>query len=87
MTNTNPSTNNNPTTPQTSTFKLLSTNASICEFSGAEPDYTAQEYIILCEDVMNNSDVKDEGDKISFVRSRLQPSSAASRMMQATCFD
>ena len=86
MSTTNPSTSNNPTPPQTSTFKLLPTSASIREFSGAEPDYTAREYISLCEDVMHNSDVKDEGDKIPFVRSRLQPSSTASPMMQGTCF-
>lgn len=55
-------------------------------FSGTEDDYTARDFILQCEDVMNYSFVSDPGDKISFVRSRLQPGSRASALMQASAF-
>jgi len=73
-------------TTNTGPIKLLPTSASIREFSGTEPGFSAREYINLCEDVMGNSCVTEPGDKISFVRSRLQPGSRASNLMQASSF-
>ena len=67
------------TNPQaTRPIKLLPTSASIREFSGTDSNYSAREYIELCEMVMRNSSITEDGDKIAFIRARLQPGSLAS---------
>ncbi len=53
----------------TSTIKLLPTSVSVRAFSGTDADYSARNFIRQCEDVMTNSFVTDDGDKIAFVRS------------------
>ncbi len=70
----------------TSTIKLLPTSASVRAFSGTDADYSARDFIRQCNDVITNSFVTANGDKIAFVRSRLQPGSRACCLMQASAF-
>ena len=72
--------------PKMSTLKILPTTAAIRPFNGVDPDYSALEFLQICEDVMNNSSTTDDLDRISFVRSRLQPGSKAINQMQARAF-
>ena len=65
-----------------STFKVLPTEASIRPFAGGEEDYSAFQFMTICEDVMRNSDISRPADQISFVRSRIQPGSQAMSLMQ-----
>lgn len=53
----------------TITIKLLPTFGLIRAFSGTDTDYSAQEFIRRCEDVMTNFLVTDEWYKSAFVRS------------------
>ncbi len=88
------SNNHNPEQPfpsltasmTTNTVKLIPTTASVRAFSGSDADYSAREFIRLCEDVMTNSYVTENADKIAFIRSRLQPGSHACSLMQASAF-
>ncbi|XP_050711731.1 uncharacterized protein LOC126995877 [Eriocheir sinensis] len=77
---------NQELTMATNTIKLLPTTASVRAFAGNEPDYSARDFILQCEDVMNNSFVSEPGDKISFIRSRLKPGSEASAVMFTSTF-
>ena len=83
---------NNPTPSSTpkpltmGTLKLLPTETNIPSFSGVDPNYTALDFITLCEDVMTNSSVTEDADKIAFVRSRLQQGSRSQRLMQSKAF-
>lgn len=54
-------------------LKLLPTPAAIRSFSSDEADYFTRDFILKREDVMKNSFVSDQGDKISFVRFGLKP--------------
>lgn len=65
-----------------STVRVLPTAASIKPFSGNDADYTASQYLIICEDVMRNSDIYRPGDMIAFVRSRVQPGTRAMTLLQ-----
>ena len=67
-------------------IKLLPTSASIREFSGTDSDYSAREYVELCEMVMRNACITEDGDKIAFLRGHLQAGSLASHQMQASAF-
>ena len=66
-----------PASHHTNPIKVLPTVAEVRAFSGTDSEYSAGEYIAQCEDVMTNSYVTDSADKISFLRSRLQPGSRA----------
>ena len=70
----------------TNPIKVLPTVAEVRAFSGTDSEYSAGEYIAQCEDVMTNSYVTDSVDKISFLRSRLQPGSRAAQLMRASAF-
>ncbi len=54
-------------------IKILPTTASVRSYSGAETDYSAREFIGQCEAVMQNASVIEPGNKITFVKSNLQP--------------
>ncbi len=54
----------NPSMASTA-IKLLPTSAAVRLFSGNQSDYSARQFILQCEDVMNNSFVSDPGDMIS----------------------
>ncbi|XP_045134894.1 uncharacterized protein LOC123518237 isoform X1 [Portunus trituberculatus] len=58
----------------------------IREFTGSENDYTAEEYISLCDDVMKTCYITQDTCKISFVRSRLQIGSRPAKMMSTRIF-
>ena len=87
-TNTNTATGdpNQPNMQLGNHLRALSMGAAVREFSGTDPSYTAREYIDLCEATMNTCGIIAEEDKIAFLRSRLQPGSRASIMMQASAF-
>lgn len=67
-------------------IKLLPTSAAVREFTGTDSDYSAREYVELCEMVMRNAGITEEGDKIAFLRGHLQAGSLASHQMQASAF-
>ena len=54
-------------------IKLLPTSPQVKAYSGTDPTFSAREFISQCEDVMTNSMVTEDIDKISFLRSRLAP--------------
>lgn len=60
--------------------------AEVKALSGSESGHTARDFILLCEDVMNYSAVSEPGDKIAYVRSRLQLGSPAAALMQTSAF-
>ena len=57
-----PATNSLTTT--TAHIKVLPTSASIRQFSGQDADYSAFEFLSLCEDVMKGSNLVSEEDKM-----------------------
>ncbi len=69
-----------------SPIRVIPTPTRIREFSGSDKDYTAGEFITLCEDAINNSCLHSDKDKISFVRSRLVPGSRALLLTQSSGF-
>ena len=69
-----------------SPIKVLPTAATVREYTSTDPDYSAREFINLCEDVMNNSSIVEPADQISFVRSNIRQGSVAAKMMQASAF-
>ena len=75
-----------PAPQHTNPIKVLPTVAEKRAFSGTVPEYSAREYIAQCEDVMANSYMTDNADKISFLRSHLQPGSQAAHTMCASAF-
>ncbi|XP_050719480.1 uncharacterized protein LOC127000102 [Eriocheir sinensis] len=77
---------NQESTMATNSIKLLPTTASVRVFADNEPDYSARDFILQCEDVMNNSFVSEPGDKISFIRSRLKPGTEASALSYTSAF-
>ena len=67
-------------------IKLLPTSPQVKAYSGTDPTFSAREFISQCEDVMTNSYVTEDIDKISFLRSRLAPGSKAANLMRASAF-
>ncbi len=61
------------------------TAASLRSFSGTD-DFAASELITLCEDVIKESSVTEDADKISFIRSIHLPGSRALNLMQSSAF-
>ncbi len=73
-----------PTTTPTPTpvsIRVFPTSFSVREFNAEDADYSAQEFITLCENVMKGSIVTSDEDRISFVCSRLAPGSRALHKM------
>ena len=66
--------------------RILPNTAAVRPFSGDETDYPARQFVRLCEDAMVNSSVKDDADKIAFIRSHLQPGSHACSLMEESAF-
>ncbi len=58
----------------------------IRQFSGSDADYTAKQFLDLCEAAIVNSSIIENHDKIAFIRSRLLPGSRALLMMQPSAF-
>ena len=76
-----------PSTPSlTPTIRLLHQTPSFKPFSGEDASSSALTFLESCEDSMRNSNVTNDADKISFVRSNIKPDSLASDMMQASSF-
>ncbi len=57
--------------------RIIPSHTSIRQFSGSETDYTARQFLDLCESAMINSSITEDHDKIAFIRSRLMPGSRA----------
>ncbi len=73
-------------TPTPVPIRVLPTSFSVREVNAEDANYSAQEFITLCEDVMKGSTVTSDEDRISFVRSRLAPGSRALHRMQTSLF-
>lgn len=71
----------------TPTIKLLHQKPSLKRFSGEDTAHSPLIFLQQCEDVMRNSNVVQDADKISFVRSQLVQDSLATVMMRANCFN
>ncbi len=62
----------------------MPSDASVREFIHSDPDFSAHEFLELCENVMRNSGITGERDKIAFVRARVKQGSEASKSMQVS---
>ncbi len=67
-------------------IREIPTNISIRQFSGSDADYTARQFLDLCEAAIVNSSITEDHDKIAFIRSRLLPGSRALLMMRSSAF-
>ncbi len=67
-------------------IRVIPTHISIRQFSGSGADYTARQFLDLCEAAIVNSSITEDHDKIAFIRSRLLPGSRALLMMQSSAF-
>ena len=65
-------------------IRILPITAAVRPFSGDETDYSATQFVRLCEDSMVNSSVNEDTDKIAFLKSHLQPGSRACSLIQAS---
>ena len=87
---------NSPTNTQTSMgtqqqtqqvgapIKVMPTDASVREFTYADDDYNARDFIRQCEFNMGNSGIFDDVDRINFVCARVKQGSQASHMMRVS---
>ena len=75
-----------PGAPQVSApIKVMPSGASVREFSHEEgDDYSARDFIQLCENVMRNCSISEPADKIAFVQSRIKYGSDASQLMRVS---
>ncbi len=67
-------------------IRVIPTNASICQFGGMETDFSARQFLDLCESAIVNSSITEDHDKITFIRSCLPPGSRALNLMQSSAF-
>ncbi len=67
-------------------IRVIPTHLSIRQFSGSDADYTARQFLDICEAAIVNSFITKDYDKIAFIRSRLLPRSRALLMMQSSAF-
>ncbi len=65
-----------------SAVRVIPTHISIRQFSGSETDYTARQFLDLCEAAVINSSITENHDKITFLRSHLLPGSRALPLMK-----
>ncbi len=76
-----------PATPEvqaSAPIKVMPSDASVREFTSTEDDYSAKDFIKLCENVMHNSSVTTDVDKIAFVSARIKPGSKAFKRMRVS---
>ena len=66
------------------TIKVMPSEASVREFTATDDDYSARDFVTLCENTMRNSSVTSDVDKIAFVSSRIKQGSEASRRMRVS---
>ncbi len=67
-------------------IRVIPTDVSIRQFSGSDSDYTARQFLDLCEASVVHSSITEDHDKITFVKSHLQPGSRALVLMQSSAF-
>ncbi len=65
---------------------VIPTHISIRQFPGSDADYTAMQFLDLCEAAIVNSSITEDHDKIVSIRLRLLPGSRALIMMQSSAF-
>ncbi len=65
-------------------IKVMPSDASVREFISTEADFTAKDFVRLCENVMHNSSVTTDVDKINFVCARVKPGSEAFKRMRVS---
>ncbi len=62
------------------------TRVYIRQFAGNESDFSARQFLDLCESAIVNSSITEDHDKIAFIRSRLLPGLRALNLMQSSAF-
>ncbi len=67
-------------------IRIIPSHTSIRQFSGSETEYTARQFLDLCESAIINSSITEDHDKIAFIRSRLMSGSRALNLMQSSAF-
>ncbi len=67
-------------------IKVIPTHISIREYSGSDHDYSARQFLDLCESAIQNSAITEGPDKIAFIRSRLKKGSRVLLLMQSSAF-
>ncbi len=67
-------------------IRIIPSHTSIRQFSGSETDYTARQFLDLCELAIISSSITEDHDKIAFIRSCLMPGSRALNLMQSSAF-
>ncbi len=67
-------------------IRVIPTNISVRQFSGSDADYTARQFLDLCEAATVNSCITEDHDKIAFIRLHLLPGSRALIMKQPSAF-
>ncbi len=65
-------------------IKVMPSDASVREFTSTEADFTAKDFVRLCENIMHNSSVTTDVDKINFVCARVKPGSEAFKRMRVS---
>ena len=63
-------------------IQVIPSSASVREFTNADSDYKARDFMDLCENVMRNVGVTADVDKIAFISARVKPGSEASLQMR-----
>lgn len=73
------------TLPQISgPIRVVPSDAGVREFTYEDDDYTARDFIELCENVMTHVGTTGDVDKIAFVRARVKQGSEASKNMRVS---
>ncbi len=67
-------------------IRVIPNNASIRQFGWTKTDFSARQFLDLCESAIVNSSITKDYDKIAFIQSRLFPSSRALNLMQSLAF-
>ncbi len=75
-----------PNVPLHQAIRVIPTHTNIRQFAGSETDYTARQFLDLCESSIFNYSMTEGHDKIAFTRSRLLPGSRALNLMQSSAF-
>ncbi len=65
-------------------IKVMPSDESVREFTSTEADFTAKDFVRLCENVMHNSSITTDVDKINLVCARIKPGSEAFKRMRVS---
>ena len=72
--------------PPTQTVRVLPTPNFLKQFTGDDPSYGIHVFLRHLEDAFVQADIKEDKDKIRFVRGHIAPASPASLLLTASAF-